>query len=411
MPNDCRSRGAQNPAMRTIVVIAFLAASVSAGQSGQTFRATADTVLVDALVVARDGTPIAGLKPEQFEVFIDGRRRQIERVEFISATTSLTAVSEGVPASPGAAAAPAAPFSDGRVFVIAVDQMSFPLVAQSSAREAVRRIIESVKPEDYIGLVALESKTVVAPTRDRHAIRKAAEQIQGLRFEIRPRFNVSATEATLIKARDATTLRTVQMRECGLNSGIDCPTQVRMDAEQIVQDLHRQASGSISGLHTALDAVATLPGRKNVLVISAGLPMSNRPGVEPNIGLETNRLAAHAAAVNANLYVFYMNVHFLRAFSVETGRMNNTIFQDVQVFRTGLEKFAAGANGALFEIQVDADPFVTRVMRETAAYYLLGVTSEPRDRDGKEHYIRVQVKQVRDATVRYRTVVTIPVGK
>ena len=410
MPDDSRSRRVQNPAMRTTVALALLAASVSPGQSGQTFRATTDTVLVDALVVAKDGTPIAGLKPEQFEVYIDGRRRQIERVEFVGATTSLTVGSESRAASP-VAATPSAPFSDGRVFVIAVDQMSFPLVAQSSAREAVRRIIDSVKPEDYVGIVALESKTVVAPTRDRNAIRKAAEQIQGLRFEIRPRFNVSTTEAMLIKARDATTIRTVQMRECGLNSGIDCSTQVRMDAEQIVQELHRQASGSISGLHTALDAVATLPGRKTVLVISAGLPMSNRTGVEPNIGLETNRLAAHASAVNANLYVFYMNVHFMRAYSVEFGRMNNTIFQDVQVFRTGLEKFAAGANGALFEVQVDSDPFVTRVMRETAAYYLLGVTPEPRDQDGKEHFIRVAVKQVRDATVRYRTVVTIPAGK
>jgi hypothetical protein len=135
--------------------------------------------------------------------------------------------------------------------------------------------------------------------------------------------------------------------------------------------------------------------------------MSNRAGAGSNLGLETGRLAALAASANVNLYVFYMNVHFLRAFSAEFGRINNTLFEDTGVFRLGLETFAAGANGALFQIEVDSDPFVARVMRETSAYYLLTVAPEARERDGKAHFIRVEVK-ARGATVRHRTVVTIP---
>jgi hypothetical protein len=33
-----------------------------------------------------------------------------------------------------------------------------------------------------------------------------------------------------------------------------------------------------------------------------------------------------------------------------------------------------------------------RVLRETSAYYILGVATEPKDRDGKVHFISVKVK-------------------
>jgi len=49
----------------------------------------------------------------------------------------------------------------------------------------------------------------------------------------------------------------------------------------------------------------------------------------------------------------------------------------------------------------------SRVLRETAAYYILGVEPEARDRDGKLHYIEVSVPGHK-STVRHRTTITIP---
>ena len=73
----------------------------------------------------------------------------------------------------------------------------------------------------------------------------------------------------------------------------------------------------------------------------------------------------------------------------------------------GLEKFADIAGGSFAQIEVDADPTVDRMLRETSAYYLVTVPTEPSDRDGKEHFIRLTVKE-RGATVRHRKVVVIP---
>jgi hypothetical protein len=48
-----------------------------------------------------------------------------------------------------------------------------------------------------------------------------------------------------------------------------------------------------------------------------------------------------------------------------------------------------------------------RVLRETSAYYLLGVEPADSDRDGRTHTLKVKVN-LDDATVRNRTVVVIP---
>jgi len=153
--------------------------------------------------------------------------------------------------------------------------------------------------------------------------------------------------------------------------------------------------------------MGSLPGRKALVVVSAGLPMSNAPGSKLNLDAETTRIAHLAAAANINLYVFYMNVHFLTYYSPVYGKINHTIFDDIGLFGTGLEIFADSGGGAFFQIEVDPNPFVDRMMRETSAFYLLGVEAEPSMRDGKEHTIRVTVKQ-KGADVRYRRTVTIP---
>ena len=48
-----------------------------------------------------------------------------------------------------------------------------------------------------------------------------------------------------------------------------------------------------------------------------------------------------------------------------------------------------------------------RILKETAAYYLLGVEVDPRDRDGKPRELRVKV-EAKDATVRGRAWVIVP---
>jgi VWFA-related protein len=371
-------------------VLGGLCLSALPQQQTPTFKAGTDLILIDARVVGRDGTPVPGLKPEQFEVFIDGRRRSVASLEFVRAD--------------------AANDTDPRIMVLAVDEGSFPGTARASAREAATRVVDRVAEDVYLGMIAFPSGLEVAPSRDREPMRAGIARISGVRPEtLATRFNISATEATLLKSRLPGAVKDIAERECPPATPVDpkCPDRLIHEGSVIADTLELQGMRTITGLHAVMDAFAPLPGRKTLMVISAGLPMSTRPGGRPNLATETARIARRAASANINLYVFYMNVHFLRYFSPEYGKQNNTLFDDIGLFGTGLEKFADSGGGSFFQVEVNSDPYVDRVLREVSAVYLVGVKTDPADHDGKEHAIRVEVKQG-GTTARYRRFVTIP---
>lgn len=385
---------------------AVLGGLLALGLSSQQpqFRAGTELILIDTSVAARDGTPIEGLTADQFEVFIDGRRRPIERVEFVRVGTGSMVRETG----PAGVAPAAASLPGGRIIMLAIDQPSFPITATSSAREAATRIVDSVRPDDYLGLVTIPASIEIGPTRNHPEIRNAIRRITGQRLDaVSSRFNISASEASLLKSRDQDA-REVVRRECARDPrNVMCPMEVQAEGARISDLLEQQAMLSIMGLRGLIDGMKDLPGRKTLFVVSAGIPMSNKPSGRPNVRIETDDIGRRAAVANVALYVLYMNVHFLQAFSAEFGRRNSSIFNDAALFAQGLERFADGAGGAFFQVQVQADPFVARAMRESSAAYVLTVQALPSERDGREHFIRVETK-ARGASLRYRRIVVIP---
>ena len=269
--------------------------------------------------------------------------------------------------------------------------------------------MDGVNASDYLGLVAFPGQVEVPPTRDRTQVRGAIPRIAGLRVDaLTSRFNLSAADAVALKSREPVTTKAIIARECRTDAfNPTCPHEVIQEGSSIADTLEHQAMLSLTGLGAVIDALSAVPGRKTLIVISAGLPFSTGPGSKLNLAAETDTVARRAAAANVNLYVLYMNIHFMRHFSAAFGRQNQSIFQDIGLFGYGLERFADTGGGALFQVEVDSDPFVDRILRETSARYVLAVEARPQDRDGKPHFIRVAVKQP-GATVRHRRVVIIP---
>ena len=119
-------------------------------------------------MVNREGDPIEGLGAEQFEVFLDGRRRPLAHVQFLRSDAAVTAAASPTPENP---------FPGGRVVVMAVDQGSFPMSAQASAREAAALIMNNLAPEDYLGIVTFPAGVAVAPSRDHSQVEKVVDRI------------------------------------------------------------------------------------------------------------------------------------------------------------------------------------------------------------------------------------------
>jgi hypothetical protein len=73
-----------------------------------------------------------------------------------------------------------------------------------------------------------------------------------------------------------------------------------------------------------------------------------------------------------------------------------------------LDQFAGASGGTMMRVLVGSgEGKLDQVLRETSAYYLLGVEQTAGDHDGRTHALRVKVNQ-RNATVRSRTYVLLP---
>ena len=88
-------------------------------------------------------------------------------------------------------------------------------------------------------------------------------------------------------------------------------------------------------------------------------------------------------------------------FDITTARAPVNAFADRQAQGEGLETLAGATRGALFNVTGTGENVFDRITSELSGYYLLGVESDGRDKDGKPHPIRVEVAR-RGAIVRSR---------
>jgi VWFA-related protein len=304
-------------------------------------------------------------------------------------------------------AAVAEPLPTGRMFVVAVDEHSFTAASAKAAMEAVRRFVESLRPDDLVGLYVYPTGGIHVDLTSRHeAVLEKLESITGLAESPRSEFNLSLTEVNDITAGDATVLARVVARDCRPGD-LGCSKRVAAEATSIAGFYEMQVARSIAGLRVLFRGLAPIPQRKTVVLVSGGLVAADRVGGRPNMNQETLQVGRDAAAANVNLFVLHMDSSFLDAFSRGTA-VPTSLMGDSTMAARGLEMIAGAAGGTVVRVEAGtADAALDRLTRETSVYYLLAVEVTDADRDGKVHAIRVRVNQ-RGAIVRSRANVVIP---
>ena len=393
----------------------------------QTFKSGVDVIAVDVNVVDRNGQPVKGLTPEQFEVTVDGRPRRVLSADFLNYETTETAQT----APPSAAAralrvessyssneqerAPAGP--PGRVVVLAVDQLSFSPGSGRAAIESARKFLDRLQPSDRAGLVAFPSPgPVVAPTVDHQVVREALARVLGMADTTQPMSPyISMAEAVEMDRGDAAVRQQVIDRECaslhvasepGQYSGLEsCIRRIETAFPQMVSQLETQARRSVNGLQSTINTLGRIDGPKTLVVVSAGLVPAGSPHLD--VRAEIQAVASTAASTNTRIYVLHVAASVLEAFSAERRAAPQTAFQDATLLAAGLQLLAGMSAGTLFTVAAGADSAFDRVARESSASYILGLGAEPADRDAKSHKIQVRVR-IPNTTVRSRTEFVIP---
>ncbi len=379
------------------------ALGAASGQSAQApvFRSGVELITVDVTVVDRTGSPIRDLRPDQFRVAIDGKPRRVvsaDLVEYAAGTPAdeLT-TSIGPKATYSSNDSPVASAAPGRLVFLAVDQGSFRPMAGRAATDAASRFLSRLQPQDRVGLIVFPTPgPSLAPSTDRTAVRAALDRIVGSAETLRSTRGVrrlSLAESVDIDEKDETTLAFVVGRECRGLSGSElqiCTDEVTFEARDIAALAQRQAMQTLSGLNAAIAALARIPERKTIVLLSAGMPSSDRIG-KLDQHADIAAIGRQAAAANANIFVLHVDNSFLEAFSASERFTSSTMVRDQLMLRGGLETMASASGGSLFTVVTGADSAFERVVKETAASYVLAVEPAEGDRNGRPHTIRVAV--------------------
>jgi len=389
------------------------------------FRSSTDVIAVDVQVVDSAGNPVDTLSRDAFDVSIRGQKRLVLSTDFVRhAWVSPPGSGSGVLASE------VGPTSrGGRVLLLAIDIGSFEPGAERGPLEAAESFVAQLEPSDRVGLYVFPNGAWIPPSTDRVALGVTLARLVGRRQSIRSYYNLKPWEIVDISTQSTnpnsflTTTRRlavdptstqhldlvmrIQARECPGDQ--NCPIRIYNEGMELARQLEQQALNSLDGLQRLLRGLATVDGRKAVVVLSGGVPVSDRPEGRPDVGDLARLMGQEAARANAVVYTIHVDTYSALGGTLSRGGSISTdMGRDRAMFGTWLHQFSDAAGGGRLYVPTGSGAFAfERVLRESSGYYLLGVEPEAEDRDGRPRELNVKVR-VQGLTVRSRKWVVIP---
>jgi len=346
-------------------------------QPARTLAGGAVSVTVDFLALTRDGQPILDLKPEEVTLKVDGKTRTLR-----SLTLMTVGAGSDLSAQP-ASEPPPAPFATndiadgGRAFVLMIDDETLKTGNEPPLRDAVSNFLTGLTSRDRVAVITVPHGNLKCDfTNDRQKVRQAMSLITG-------HFNERETP-TDAAIRTRTTLQAVAGWMDSLGGG-QGPTTVVL------------FSSSLMGVRGAL----TPMGRSGAA--AAG-------GTVDNIGIgnirqeEFQAVGEAAATAHVQFYVVQHDSMIASAPSAAGGSGSGS-----DSTRAGLENLTGVTGGGILSLSGSGgDTALTRIGRETSAYWAATFDAEANERNNVQHLLSVKVN--RDG-VNIRVRPTLPIAK
>ena len=289
-------------------------------------------------------------------------------------------------------------------------------------------------PLDQVGVFTVPFGPRLLPTTYHAAARRIVGLVVGRKVDIRGSFDFTTAEVIDILAAadsksraqldadaarnrrprflagidDQTMSDEVIAKHCEGGADPSCVDHVITEARSVAFGLESDANVTIAGLEELLTVLRASPGKKTVVLLSGGIPLSDHNYGSPSVGNTLQRMGEQAAYANATVHAIYFDRNLNAAFSAESSRPRESSIRSRSIDTRALAEFSDPSGGLLLTSQAGAgESEVDRLLAETSASYVLGVEPNERDRDGRPHRIQVKVKQP-GTTVRSRQLVIVP---
>src|SRR2546423_10392862 len=347
-------------------------------------RISTDLVQTDVMVFDRAGKFVDGLKPEQFELKVDGRPQQIVFFDRVQAGTvnedAQLAAARGVKSGAGVGVLP---LDRGRTVIFFVDDL--PLSAGSAAhiRGTLRRFIdEEIGQNDEAAVISASGQVGFLQqfTDNKAVLRAATSRINTRAYTFRDGQSPVMTEvqALAVERNDNSVLDffvDVMLRENPLMRREMAEQLVETRARTIMQQSTGVSVSTLGSLRSVVRASSPLPGRKVLFFISEGFIVNDMEG-----SLREQVRAVADAAARAGVVIYSLDAAGLRPAMEDAstpgafdpaGRLAQTNMSEVSTLQAPLFSLANETGGRALVNSNALLHSVSGALKETALYYLL----------------------------------------
>ena len=369
-------------------------------------RITTNLVQVDAVITDKDGKLVTDLKPEEVEIYEDGREQKITNFSFnLSETQSSSRNSK-----PAAVPKDAPPVPPSRVkaedikrtIALVVDDLGLSFESTHYVRRALKKFVdEQMQPGDLVAIVRTGGGMGALQqfTTDKRQLYAAIERVK---FYLNGRAGIGA-------------FAPIQPPTPGERGAeIDAANE---DLNQFREDVF--AVGTLGAVNYVVRGLRELPGRKSILLISDGFRIYSRddPARSYRTLQRLQRLIDEAG--RASVVIYTMNATGLQTLGLTAA--DDTSGRDMQqlqdalnnrrnvAFETqdGLDVLARQTGGIAIKNSNDLSGGIRRVLEDQKGYYLIGYrpdqsTFNPRSGRRQFHRLSLKIKRPGKFNVRMR---------
>jgi VWFA-related protein len=374
-------------------------------QEDEVIQINSELIQTGVMVFDRQGRFVDKLKPEDFELRVDGKPVSVSFFERVTAETVASRAAESarpIASTAGDAATTRAPSSlwRGRTIIFFVDDFHLSFEGHKRTRDLISNFVErEMGTDDMAAVVSTSGKVGFLQqfTNDKTVLRAAVERLKYSRDTTatdRRHPPMSEYEAQLIDRYDrevTAVFANILLRERLASNQEDAETQVRSRARTILAHAAVISRNTFATLEQAVRRSAPLPGRKIFFFLSDGFLLDLT-----NTDASTRLQRITDAAARANAVVYSLDTKGLDSGLPEgTSATSNAAFR----VRSGegwegqepLSSLAETTGGRFVRNTNDLKTGLTKSLAEASAYYLLAWQPVATEGSPSEKFRRIEV--------------------
>ena len=406
--------------MKKILFIAILASLAPAFASAQTasptppdedvVKITTSLIQVDVTVTDSKGKIITNLKPEEMEIYENGKKQKISNFSFVSNVRERSESTTGTGQKPGQSIPVPAPKAEQvrRTIALVVDDLTLSFESTYYVRRALKKFVdEQMQDGDLVAIIRTGAGIGALQqfTTDRRQLYAAIERV---------RWNpVGAGNIGAFAPLEG-------IPEGQLEEEPQPGERTQEGREREFNDFRESlfATGTLGAINYVVRGMQELPGRKSVLLLSDGFALFSRDasGTRESTRVLDSLRRLVDMANRASVVVYTMDARGLQftgltAADDTSGRSAEQIEQAMsdrreKLFETqqGLQYLARQTGGISIINNNDLSSGIRRIL-DDQSYYLLGYEPDDDTFDPKvRRFNRLEIKVTRpNVKVRYRS--------